>query len=85
VSKSHFEEHLKDRRKCMNCGCYRDWVEMPVCPCGWPRHKLWWEAADGLIKNAALTQELIKLTRIPFMDDLLRRSKPSSVGWYRLW
>ena len=39
MRKTHLEEHFEDRRKCMNCGNYRNWQEMPTCPCGWPRFK----------------------------------------------
>lgn len=35
----YLHEHFLDRRRCMNCGNYRNWQEMPVCPCGWPRAK----------------------------------------------
>ena len=39
--KDILQQHFDDRRRCLNCGCYRNWREMPVCPCGWSRGKDW--------------------------------------------
>ncbi len=39
MSKPILHQHLEDRRRCLNCGCYRNWRLLPECPCGWPRGK----------------------------------------------